>query len=74
MPVTTLGKLATTALIFFGLGVLAVAIQQFALYHMRKREEHAEWLFDRLRHQARKPANPSVANNDDAPPIVIIPF
>lgn len=66
VPATVIGKLATTALIFVGLGVFAVAIQQFAFYHMRKREEHTEWLVARLGHQ-EKDESPSAANRDDPP-------
>ncbi|MFD3189226.1 potassium channel family protein [Sedimentitalea sp. HM32M-2] len=66
VPVTALGKLGTTAFIFIGLGIFAVAIQQFALFHMQKREEHTEWLIGRLGHrQARDPEQ--VANEDDPP-------
>lgn len=48
VPATVLGKIGTTVFIFFGLGIFAVAIQQFGLYAMRKREEHTEWLIGRL--------------------------
>ncbi|MDK3018444.1 potassium channel family protein [Pseudodonghicola flavimaris] len=68
VPVTLLGKLGTTFLIFFGLGVFAVAIQQFALYNMRKREEETEWLIARLghRHDEEIEEGP-IANEDDRP-------
>lgn len=66
VPVTTLGKLATTGLIFVGLGVFAVAIHQFAHYHMRKREEHTEWLIARLGNGLLQDDQPA-ANEDDAP-------
>lgn len=65
VPATALGKIGTTALIFVGLGIFAVAIQQFALYHMQKREEHTEWLIGRLG-QGRGP-EPEAANEDDPP-------
>lgn len=65
VPVTALGKIGTTAFIFVGLGVFAVAIQQFALYHMRKREEHTEWLIARLGH--KHDPDQAAANEDDAP-------
>lgn len=65
VPVTALGKIGTTVFIFVGLGVFAVAIQQFALYHMRKREEHTEWLIAKLGNV--RGADPSAANEDDAP-------
>lgn len=48
VPVTPLGKIATTFLIFFGLAIFAVAIQQFGAFAMRKRAEHTEWLIARL--------------------------
>ena len=48
VPATALGKIGTTVFIFAGLGVFAVAVQQFGLYAMRKREEHTEWLVGRL--------------------------
>ncbi len=65
VPVTALGMIGTTVFIFVGLGVFVVAIQQFALYHMRKREEHTEWLIARLgNHPAQ---DPPAANADDAP-------
>lgn len=44
VPATALGKVGTTVLIFLGLGVFAVTIQQFGVFAMRKREEHTEWL------------------------------
>ena len=34
MPQTPLGKIGTTVIIFVGLGIFAMAIQQFAEYHM----------------------------------------
>ncbi|WP_245513993.1 potassium channel family protein [Antarcticimicrobium luteum] len=65
VPVTEIGKIGTTILIFVGLGVFAVAIQQFAFYHMRKREEHTEWLFARLGNHHGVESLP--ANEDDRP-------
>jgi len=50
VPATVLGKIAATVLIFFGLGIFAVAIHEFAVYNMRKREEEAQWLIARLGH------------------------
>ncbi|MDF1715746.1 MAG: potassium channel family protein [Antarcticimicrobium sp.] len=50
VPATVVGKIAATALIFVGLGIFAVAIHEFAVYNMRKREEEAEWLIARLGH------------------------
>lgn len=65
VPATALGKIATTVFIFVGLGIFAVAIQQFAQYHMRKREEHTEWLIGRLGNH--RVADPPAANEDDPP-------
>ncbi|MGJ8605236.1 MAG: potassium channel family protein [Marivita sp.] len=61
VPATALGKIGTTVFIFVGLGVFAVAIQQFGMFAMRKREEHVEWIVGRL----GKPD--STANTDDDP-------
>ena len=36
VPATALGKIGTTVFIFVGLGVFAVAIQQFGSYTMRR--------------------------------------
>lgn len=66
VPVTALGKIGATVFIFVGLGVFAVAIQQFALYHMQKREEHTEWLIGRLGHDPVHDPD-SAANEDDRP-------
>lgn len=57
VPATALGKIGTTVFIFLGLGVFAVAIQQFGVFAMRKREEHTEWLIGRLGHREEDPAN-----------------
>lgn len=65
VPVTALGKIGTTVIIFVGLGVFAVAIHQFAIYQMRKRQEHNEWLIARLGHH-HGPDVPA-ANEDDRP-------
>lgn len=66
VPATAIGKIATTILIFVGLGVFAVAIQRFAHFHMSKREEHTDWLIAQLGHN---PADrePVASNKDDAP-------
>lgn len=50
VPATVLGKIGTTVFILLGLGVFAVAIQQFGALAMRKREEHTEWLIGMLHH------------------------
>ncbi|ASP22004.1 voltage-gated potassium channel [Antarctobacter heliothermus] len=64
VPATAAGKIGTTVFILLGLGIFAVAIQQFGLFAMRKREEHTEWLVARLG-QDKDPHNP--ANKDDPP-------
>ena len=60
VPATAAGKIGTTVFIFLGLGVFAVAIQQFGQFAMRKRQEHTEWLISRLGHK-------EPANEDDTP-------
>ncbi|QGX98430.1 two pore domain potassium channel family protein [Roseovarius faecimaris] len=55
VPATTLGKIATTVFIFVGLGVFALAIQLFAHMHVKKREKHAEWLLNHMRHAPPPP-------------------
>ena len=62
VPATALGEIGTTVFIFFGLGIFAVAIQQFGLFAMRKREEHTEWLVGRLGQE-----DPDAANRDREP-------
>ncbi|WP_319823661.1 potassium channel family protein [Thalassovita sp.] len=66
VPVTDLGRIGTTVFIFVGLGVFAVAIQQFGAFTVRKREEHTEWLIARLGHHHHEP-DPEAANEDDQP-------
>ncbi|MGR3759347.1 potassium channel family protein [Roseobacteraceae bacterium NS-SX3] len=66
VPVTAAGKIATTVLIFGGLGVFAAAIHEFAQYHLRKRQEHSEWLVARLG-QPDTAAEDTPANEDDLP-------
>ena len=39
-PATDLGKIGATILIFLGLGVFAMAIQQFAAEHLAERDRH----------------------------------
>ncbi len=65
VPATDLGRIGTTVFIFVGLGVFAVAIQQFGAFTVRKREEHTEWLVARLGHHHN--AEPDPANEDDRP-------
>ena len=69
VPATVLGKIGATVLIFFGLGIFAVAIQQFALYNMRKREEETDWLVARLghHHTVEETEASRTANEDDPP-------
>ena len=68
VPVTTAGKIGTTVLIFVGLGVFAVAVQQFGSFAVRKREEHTEWLIARLGHHHTPPKDePEAANEPERP-------
>ena len=66
VPVTAIGKIGTTVFILLGLGVFAVAIQQFGSFAMRKREEHTEWLIGRLGEADKDPANED-SRPDSAP-------
>ncbi|TNF65110.1 MAG: two pore domain potassium channel family protein [Rhodobacteraceae bacterium] len=56
VPETTLGKIATTVFIFVGLGIFALAIQQFAAYSLEQRERKGgpmvRWLIRRRRSQS----------------------
>jgi len=68
VPATAMGKIGTTVFILVGLGIFAVAIQQFGAFAVRKREEHTEWLIARLGH--RHPdleGEPEAANDPDTP-------
>ena len=56
VPATDIGKIGTTLFILLGLGIFAVAVQQFGLFAMRKREEHTEWLIARF-HESNRTAN-----------------
>lgn len=67
VPVTVLGKIGTTVLIFGGLGVIAAAIHEFAQYHIRRRETHAEWLIGTLGTDQTTEDSLSPANADDSP-------
>ena len=58
VPVTTLGKIGTTVLIFGGLGVFALAVQKFANYQIQKREEHSERLIGRVGKAANEDEKP----------------
>ncbi|GAA4229864.1 two pore domain potassium channel family protein [Sagittula sp. NFXS13] len=62
VPQTAIGRIGTTVFILVGLGIFAVAVQQFGQYAMRKREEHTEWLIARL-----GSADHAAANEDDPP-------
>lgn len=68
VPATAIGKIGTTVFITLGLGVFAVAIQQFGVFAMRKREEHVEWLIGRLespKDTANTDADPTEADAED---------
>jgi voltage-gated potassium channel len=71
VPATDLGRIGTTVFIFVGLGIFAVAIQQFGAFTLRKREEHTEWLIARLGHHNTRPtAHPANADDQPDPPKV----
>ncbi|SHH16584.1 potassium channel family protein [Marivita hallyeonensis] len=63
VPATAIGKVGTTVFIMLGLGVFAVAVQQFGVFAMRKREEHVEWLIGRL-HLPAETANTDADPSD----------
>jgi voltage-gated potassium channel len=68
VPATALGKIGTTVFILMGLGIFAVAIQQFGAFAVKKREEHTEWLIARLGHRsADHQGKPEAANDPDTP-------
>ncbi len=48
VPVTTLGKIGTTVFIFVGLGVFALAIQQFTQFAVERRERNLDRLVTAL--------------------------
>lgn len=64
VPATALGKIGTTVFIFVGLGVFALAIQQFGAFAVRKREEHTELLIASLGNEEDLE---NVANEDERP-------
>lgn len=69
VPVTAAGKIGTTVFILLGLGVFAVAVQQFGVFAMRKREEHTEWLVGKLHHGPPAPSEEEGTEaNIDSPP------
>ncbi|MFY0623502.1 MAG: two pore domain potassium channel family protein [Pelagimonas sp.] len=65
VPVTVVGKIGTTIFIMVGLGIFAVAVQQFGHFAMRKREEHTNWLAAHLGGEPEP--EPKPANEDEAP-------
>ncbi|EDM70900.1 Potassium channel protein [Roseobacter sp. AzwK-3b] len=67
VPATPLGKIGTTVFILVGLGIFAVAIQQFGAFAVRKREEHTEWLIARLGHHHHPEQDPPAANEPESP-------
>jgi voltage-gated potassium channel len=66
VPITAAGKLATTFLIFGGLGVFALAMHEFAQMQLLKRQQHNEWLFARLDSRSEDTME-KTANEDDPP-------
>lgn len=69
VPATAAGKIGTTIFIFIGIGIFAVAIQQFGSFAMKKREEHTEWLIGMLHHPPRPEdgSRDAPANTDTTP-------
>lgn len=69
VPATATGKIGTTIFIFVGLGIFAVAIQQFGAFAMRQRKEHTEWLIGKVRHapHVHDDAQDHAANTDTRP-------
>ena len=68
VPATTAGKIGTTVFIFVGLGIFAVAVQQFGAFAVKKREEHTEWLIGHLGTTSDgNRADPPAADETDEP-------
>jgi len=69
VPATVIGKIGATVMIFLGIGVFVVAIQQFGSFAVRKREEHTEWLIGKLRHgpATHDQSQEETANIDSTP-------
>ncbi len=51
VPETHLGKIATTVLIFAGIGAFAFAIQQLGTYFMHREAKRRGWLYRHLPHK-----------------------
>ncbi|MCF3594291.1 potassium channel family protein [Rhodobacteraceae bacterium LMO-12] len=70
VPATAAGKIFTTIFIFIGLGIFAIAIQQFGVYMVRKRQEQDDWMVAHLgRHPHHNtPEEPPRAANEDEDP------
>ncbi|MCI5112917.1 MAG: potassium channel family protein [Marivita sp.] len=68
VPATAIGKIGTTVFILLGLGIFAVAIQQFGKFAMRKREEHVEWIVGRLGTQDEAANSDTDPTRDAMPP------
>ncbi len=70
VPATAAGKIFTTIFIFVGLGIFAIAIQQFGVYMVRKRQEQDDWMVAHLgRHPHHNaPEEPPRAANEDEDP------
>ncbi|MEM8731203.1 MAG: potassium channel family protein [Pseudomonadota bacterium] len=67
-PETTLGKIGTTVLIFAGLGVFAVTIQQLATEHLKERDRNPGLLHRILIRLDRGLRKSGRAPDDAAPP------
>jgi len=70
VPATVAGKIFTTLFIFIGLGIFAIAIQQFGSYMVRKRQEQDDWMvahLGRADHLKESEDEPRAANEDEDP-------
>jgi len=54
VPITPLGKIATTIFIFVGLGIFALAVQQIGSAAHQRREEKRQRLIDDIHSQKRE--------------------
>ncbi|MEQ9261486.1 MAG: potassium channel family protein [Roseovarius sp.] len=67
VPATALGKIGATVFIFLGLGIFALAIQQFGAFAVWRREAHSEWLIGRLGPPTQEDEQEKPANADFRP-------
>ena len=67
VPETDLGKIATTGLIFIGIGAFALALQQFGAYMVRRQEEHKGWIYRHLHPDETEGDQRGAKPKDDTP-------